>query len=126
MDRGRIRRARHDTVEGIDLADDMSLAQPADCGVARHRADVMRRKGNECGAGPPTGGGAGGLYPCMSPTNYDHVEHTFVPSLAPRRGQKCSTWNSLFADAEPRKQRVEHRLAGIDPQDGPELAGYSP
>jgi hypothetical protein len=37
----------HDSAERIDLADDCSLGDSTDCGIARHLADRFERTGNE-------------------------------------------------------------------------------
>ena len=47
VDRGVIRGARDQAVEGVDLADQMALAEPAHGRVARHRADLVAAEADQ-------------------------------------------------------------------------------
>jgi hypothetical protein len=41
LDAGRVRHAAHHAIHGVDLADQMPLADPADCRIAGHLADRL-------------------------------------------------------------------------------------
>jgi hypothetical protein len=66
-----IRRPRHQTIEGVNLANEVTLAEPANCRVARHFADGGESLCDERGRGATTGGGGRRFCPGM-PTADDH------------------------------------------------------
>ena len=64
----------HQPVHGIDLADQMALAETADRGVAGHRADGREPVGDERGPGAQTRGRGGGLAAGVAAADHDHIE----------------------------------------------------
>ena len=64
----------HQSVQRIDLADQMTLAQTADRGVAGHRADGRKAMGHQRRPRAHPRGGAGGLAAGMAAADDDDVE----------------------------------------------------
>ncbi len=64
----------HQTVEGIDLADQMTFAESADRGIAGHRADGRKTMGDEGGPGTHPRSGARGFAAGMAAADHDDVE----------------------------------------------------
>ena len=73
LDTGRVDRPTHDAAEGVDLANELGLANTPDRRIATHLADgvaVGRQQGR--GRAEP-GGGSGRLDTGMAGSNHDHV-----------------------------------------------------
>ncbi len=64
----------HQTVQRIDLAHQMALAETADRGIAGHRADGRKAMGHQHRARPHARRRTGGLAACVAATNDDDVE----------------------------------------------------
>ena len=73
LDAGAVDGAAHDAVQGIDLAHQMALAQPADGGIAGHLADRVEpvREQQRARAEPRRRGR--GLAAGMAAAHHDHV-----------------------------------------------------
>ena len=69
-----IRRARHQTIEGVNLANEVPLAEPTNCGVAGHFADGREALCDERRRGAATGRGGGRFRSGMSPADDDDVK----------------------------------------------------
>ena len=74
LDAAAINRPRHDAVERIDLAHQMTLAQPADRRVAGHLADLGRIMGDEQRPRPHPGRRRRRLGAGMAAADHDHVK----------------------------------------------------
>ena len=74
LDAGLVSGASHQPVERVDLANEMSLAEPADRRIAGHFADGGEPLGHERGLGPAPGGGGGRFRSGVSPADHDDVE----------------------------------------------------
>ena len=74
LDAGAIDGAAHDSVQGIDLADQMSLAQAADRRVARHDADGVDPMGRQQRPGAQARRGGRRLAARVSSPHHDYVE----------------------------------------------------
>lgn len=74
MDCPGISRAGEDAVKGVDFANQMALAEPANGRVAAHRADHRGIKGHERDARAHAGRDGSGFNPGMSSAYYDDVE----------------------------------------------------
>jgi hypothetical protein len=51
----------HDAAEGLDLADEMALPDPADCRIARQCPGVIGAQGYQSNTCPHSRGGSGGF-----------------------------------------------------------------
>ena len=74
LDAGPIRRPGHHPVEGVDLPDQMALAQPADGGIAGHLADGRRVMGDQQGPRPTPRRGRRGLAAGVPAAHDDDVK----------------------------------------------------
>jgi len=74
MDRRAIGGARHPSVERVDLAHQMTLAQPADRRIARHRPDLRGIEADERDARTQPRRGRGGLGSGVPPADDDDIE----------------------------------------------------
>ena len=63
LDSGGVDRPAHDSVQGVDLPDQVSLGQAADGWIAGHFADLGGIMGQQQGTGAHPGGGRGCLGP---------------------------------------------------------------
>ena len=73
LDRRMIRRPSHHTIEGIDLSNQMSLADAADCRIAGHLAKVESRHRHQSHRRAHPVGGQGAFNTRVPSTDYDHV-----------------------------------------------------
>jgi hypothetical protein len=73
LDARGVDRAAHHAAEGVDLADELRLADAADRRVAAHLADGVAVGREQSRAGPEPGRGAGRLHPGMAGPDHDHV-----------------------------------------------------
>ena len=71
MDRGRIGGPSNDTVESIHFANEMSLAEATDGGIAAHRANGRGVEGDQRRVHTRSGRCTGCLDPCVTPTDDD-------------------------------------------------------
>ncbi len=67
--------AAHHAVEGIDLAHQMALAEPADGRIAGHGADGRQLMGDQRRARTHARRGGGRLRPRVAAADDDHIEH---------------------------------------------------
>jgi hypothetical protein len=63
----------HKTIEGIDFAHEMPLAETSDCGIAGHCADGREAMGDKRGFGAHARGGRGGLAAGMAATDDNNI-----------------------------------------------------
>ena len=103
VDRSPVRGPGHETVEDIELAHEMALADAANGRVARHLANIPGAKGQQADARAAPGRSGGGFAAGVAGTNHKDVEH----GRAALSCISCFTWN-LFAEAKAPEQRVEH------------------
>jgi hypothetical protein len=64
----------HDAAEGVDLADQMSLGDAADGGIAGHLRDQVEVQGEERRAQAHPRGSGSGFAASMAGTDYQYVE----------------------------------------------------
>jgi hypothetical protein len=64
----------HQTVQGIDLTNQMTLAEAANGRIARHRAHGGETVGQECGFGAHPRGCGRGFTAGVTPTDHNDVE----------------------------------------------------
>lgn len=113
MDRGGIRRPSDHAIESVDLADEVALAETADCGVAAHCPDLGDIESHQRRLCAHSRGGAGGLDPCVPSSQYDHIECVHaapLPTLSQRVKKPDVSRETLLPDAETPEQRIEHLL----------------
>ena len=72
---GSVRGAGHQTVEHVELAHQMTLADAADRRVARHLPGVLGTEREESDASATAGGGGRGLTTGMAGADHENVEH---------------------------------------------------
>ena len=70
-----VSRARHESVKNVEFADQMTLADTPDRGVARHLADVLGTEGDKSDARATASRGGRSFAPGMAGTNDQDVEH---------------------------------------------------
>ena len=73
MDAGSVCRFAHQPVQRVDLADQMALADAADCGVAGHLAQPVAAVGEQERCRTGAGGGGGGLAAGMAAADDDDI-----------------------------------------------------
>ena len=74
LDAGHIPQPTHDPVHGVDLADQMTLAQTADGRIARHLANGFQLLGQQQGVGPRARGHGRGLTAGVTAPDDNDVE----------------------------------------------------
>ena len=79
MDRRAVRGARHQTVEHVELAHQMALADAADRGIARHLAGILGAEGEQADARAAAGRGSRSLAAGMAGTDHQNVVHDPAP-----------------------------------------------
>src|SRR5262245_3855434 len=94
LDSAKVRDATHETVKRIDFPHQMTLAQPANGGIARHRSNSCGPMGTQSRAGTLAGGRSRGFTAGVAASNHHDVEsvgHRYLGrrgfSGCPRRGQ---------------------------------------
>ena len=75
LDAGLVGRTTDQAIERIHLPHQMTLAQPADRGVARHFADGFQLVGQQKCVGAKARGGGGGLATRVAGPDHDDVPH---------------------------------------------------
>jgi hypothetical protein len=78
MDRGTIRGSRHQSVENVELADEMALADPADRRVARHLPGILGPECDKANARAAAGRGSRSLASGMAGANHQYVVHSLA------------------------------------------------
>jgi hypothetical protein len=84
LNAGSIRDPAHQAVHGIDLTNQMALAEPANRRIARHHADRVETQCHQSGFGAGARGSAGRLAPCMAAAHHNHIiviGHSEIPRL---------------------------------------------
>jgi hypothetical protein len=93
LDTGLVRHPAHDAVEGVDLSDQMALAEAADGWIARHGSDRVQPLGHKRDLGAEARGGGRSLRAGVTAADHDHVEG--VDHCHPARlavfGPRCFT-----------------------------------
>ena len=74
LNSNRIRHFAHDAAERVDLADEMTLGNTADRGIAGHLRDQVGVHRDHHGAQSHAGAGTRGLAAGVAPTDHDNVE----------------------------------------------------
>ncbi len=82
----------HDAAESVDLADDVSLGDAADGGVAGHLRDEVGVEGEEGGAQSHARGGHGGFAAGMTGSDDGDIE-----MFGERHGARSKTFDSYFS-----------------------------
>jgi hypothetical protein len=80
VDGGSVARAGHYPVEDVELADEMTLAHPADGRIAGHLPQIIRRKRHQRHARAAANRCTCGLAAGVSPTDDNDIKH--VSALA--------------------------------------------
>ena len=88
----------HQTIEGIDLADEMTLAETTDGRIAGHRADRRETMGDQRRPGAHPRGRARGLAAGMAAADHDHIETI-------RRGNHART--SIVESGKPEARSLK-------------------
>ena len=73
LDAGRIGDAPHQPVHGVDLANQMALAEPADRRIARHDADRLEAQRHQSGLRTSARGSTGRLATSMAAAHHHHI-----------------------------------------------------
>ena len=74
LDTREVGRSPHQPIERVDFPDEMPLAEPANGGIARHRAHRAEAMGDEGRARTHAGAGSRCLAAGMSAPDDDHIE----------------------------------------------------
>jgi len=74
LDAGRVRRPAHQTVQGIDFAHQMALADPTDGGIAGHFPQRVAAMGEKQGAGAGTRRRRRSFRPGMAAADHDDIK----------------------------------------------------
>ena len=74
LDAGAIGHPAHQAIQRIDFADQMAFAEPADGGIARHRADCRKPLRDQRRLGAHPCGGSGCLTASVAAANDNHIE----------------------------------------------------
>jgi hypothetical protein len=77
LQRRQIGRARHDTAERIDFANDGAFGDPTDGGIARHLTDCLQCARHNAYTGADPSSRDGGFRSGMPSADDDHVEISF-------------------------------------------------
>jgi len=75
MDRCMVSSARHQPIEDVELAHEMTLADPADRWIARHLPGIFGAKRKQSDTRTPSGGGSRSLASGMAGADHQNVEH---------------------------------------------------
>ena len=73
LDGGLVGDAAHQTVQGVDLANEVALSEAADGRIAAHLADRLELMGEQQGARAGAPGGMGRLAASMAAADHDHI-----------------------------------------------------
>ncbi len=122
LDTGGVGGQPHDAVEGIDLANQVALAEAADRRIAGHDADGRQRLGHQGGAGAHARRGGRGFGAGVAAADHDNIEfRAHAPSIdgagAVVKADDVSR-ETLFADTELAENHVQ-QILDIDPPRDP-------
>ncbi len=106
VDRTRVCRASHQTIEGVHFAHEVAFTQTADRRITRHRPNLRCALGYERNASAAACGSRRGFRPGVTAADDDNIKLFHV--------------ERLLSQTKPAEQRVEHFLRGIDPQYAPQ------
>src|SRR5690606_29432788 len=126
LDAGLIGDAAHQSIQRIDFADQVPLAQATDSGIAAHDADRIEAMRHQRGRNTQTRGSRRGFAAGMAPSNYDdsiighfisrrallanvsrESIHGVVSDTAPFERDVS---RESFADTEAGKKAIQHAL----------------
>jgi hypothetical protein len=114
---GRVRRAGHNSIQRVDLAHKMSLAQSANGRIAGHDPDRLDPLGEKCSPGAKARCSASRLDAGMSATYHNDIEIAhgvayLPPGKCVKSGVSRETFTDRcsFPDAETSKDLVENLL----------------
>jgi hypothetical protein len=91
MDAGPVSRAAHEAVEYIQFAYEMTLANSANRGVARHLPDVFGTESYQANTRPAASRCSGSFASGVTGPNDDDVKHVVRPSRFMREGKSSET-----------------------------------
>src|SRR6266508_1531570 len=118
LDRRAIGGAAHDAAQGVHLAHDGALGDPADRGIAGHLADGVEVGGEKQSPGVQASGHDRGLRASMASANHDDVvvecHAAIIPAQTPRRrGRRRPARRTDAADAagENSRRKAEKRYS---------------
>ena len=106
LDPAGIGHAAHETVQGIDLADQMALAETADGGIAGHRSDGRETMGHQGSLRTHPRSGTRGFAAGMSAADDDDVERVRLGKHAGLLSRSCWTRKQKFEESVSRETRV--------------------
>ena len=116
VDGGLVRRARHQSVEDVELPNQMAFADAADRWVAAHLADILRAEGDQPNACAATRSRCSRLAARVTRANDQYVEH--ASRLRRCRGQIADvSRGTSLAEAKAPEQCVEHVIDARTPGD---------
>jgi hypothetical protein len=105
MDRSAVRRASHQPIEHVKLADEVPLAYPANRWVARHLTNVPGPESQQADARAASRRGGRSLAAGMTAANDQNIVHGQPLSLI-----LFHVKHRLFAEAETAEQCIQHIL----------------
>ncbi len=134
LDTGFVGQPAHQSIERIDLADEMTLAKPADCGVAGHLAQSIKPMGDQSHAGSDPCRGCGSFATGMAPADHDDVETAATlhagylnpPSVKVEGAAAYVPRGTSFPNAEGSENTVEHGFRIDAPDDALQLTKGEP
>ena len=85
----------HDTIEGVDLANQVATAEPADRRVAGHRADRGNFLGEQEGARTHPGTRGSSLGASMAAADHDHIKTLHARLCAPSPDERQASREQL-------------------------------
>lgn len=100
LDARKVRRARHDASESVDLADNGALRDATDRRITRHMSDRVERAGDESHARASTRRGDGRFGPRMTGANHHDVKFGFE-ALRGHQIKLCARGNDIFKHLMP-------------------------
>lgn len=111
LQRGHVRRAPHDSAEGVDLSNDSALCNTSDRGVARHLANALDRTRYETNSSAKARSCDRGFGACMASADDDNVEFVFQRNRAERQHEKNTgsrrTAEQIFHQSQPPNDQIE-------------------
>ena len=90
LDPAQVRRQSHGAAEGVDFLDQMTLADPADGGIAGHLAQGLDVVGQQQGLATHAGRGQGSFRSSMATADDDDVKAVGILQGSPRSAQRAS------------------------------------
>src|ERR1051326_160370 len=110
LDARAINNPAHYAAERINLADQMTLADTANCGIAGHLSDEIEIESEQCRVRADSGGGSCGFTSSVATANHDHIECLVKNHKTNSPGV---LWNTrLFTYTKRRKNLPENLFRG--------------